>query len=131
MYYNISRSQRFGAIDFPRCTKIPKNDLPKCIKIPRCIQHYQKISKKYLRVLKHISDVPGISEISRLSQMFQDLKDVIKISPCCVSVLSSLKRSLTSIVLSLMLTHTISKTSNLSRQYFKSSTIYNVLFSKI
>ena len=52
MCHYISRSQRFGAVDFSRCIKIPTIDLPNCPKFPRpseIIQKGSNIFQKYLR----------------------------------------------------------------------------------
>ena len=75
MYHNISRCQRFEVIDFPRCTKIPKNDLRTVLKLQHSstiIQQVSNIFKTYFRCSPIDLDSKIIQHYFRFSRLYQD-----------------------------------------------------------
>ena len=86
IYHNISRSQRFGIIDLPRCTKIPRSDLQQTVlrfqdspdMHPKFIRNWSGIIRTSSKCFKTYSRCTMIYLVSQICLAF---KDFIEIPP--------------------------------------------------
>ena len=108
--------------------KLEKHDLVKCTKIPGFIQHYPNLSNMHPRYFKSISDLLGFTKMSRSTNFLRSERFYGDFSMSVFLFLRPLKPivlDITKIMFNL-LTPTISKTSNISRQDFDTHPFLNL-----